>query len=155
MIKAILSDFSKVCVFAKDEKYTGGLNSLHEELLKEGDYDFWKYFSLNQELLSFYKNKSKSIDIYVFTTKYIQDYPPIKDKIDGIFKDVFSGARLSIEKSNYESYNVIAKKIKLNSDEILFIDDNSKNVEAAKESGMQTILYKSNKDVIAKISQNI
>ena len=82
MLKALITDLSRVLLFPKEAEFTGSLNGLHEKLFKEeGDYDFWKYFEINQELLAFYAELNKDLPVYVFTSKYIQEYPPLKERI--------------------------------------------------------------------------
>ncbi|PIR04190.1 MAG: hypothetical protein COV59_03330 [Candidatus Magasanikbacteria bacterium CG11_big_fil_rev_8_21_14_0_20_39_34] len=153
MLKAILSDLSRTLLFPVDENYTGKLNALHESLKEDPNYDIHKYFFLNEELLSFYKSINKHIDIYMFTTKYIQEWPPLKEQMNGIFKDIFSGARLNLKKDDPEAYNRIAEKIGLEPSEILFIDDSEANTDAAKEAGLFTILFESKQKAIIDLKK--
>lgn len=152
MIKAIVTDLSRVVVKPKDTTYTGSLNALHDELLKSGDYDFWQYFELNKELLKFYIKLKEKIKLYIFTSKYIQEYPPLKEKLVRVFDRILSASRLDIKKSNPESYKQIAKEINLEPDEILYIDDNDENIKAAQEAGLTTIHYQSNDALIEEIN---
>ena len=144
MIKAFVSDFSRVLLLPQDDSYTEGLNALHKKLSAGGDYDFWSYFRLNQDLLDFYKTIAKHIDMYMFTTEYIQEHPALQSKLSGIFKKVFSGARVGLKKIEVQSYYSIAKEIGLKPEEILYIDDKQANLDAAKEAGMVVIRYEAN-----------
>jgi len=144
MIKSIITDLSKVLLFPLDESYTGKLNDLHETKLKTDDYDFWKIFKMNEELLHFYRKLSRKVDIYIFTTRYIQEYPPLKQKLDSTFSKVFSSDQLGIEKADSKSYTKLAQMIHKEPDQILFVDDRPLNIEAAKKAGLITYQYDSN-----------
>ena len=161
MIKALVSDFSRVILSPADENYVGGLNALHRNLSGLGDYNFWEYFRLNEDLLAFYQTIREQIPVYVFTSEYIQEHPALQPKMQGIFKYIFSAARLGLKKNDTETYKIIAEKINLKPEEILYIDDNKKNLDASNEAGMTVIHYESNdqekKDVInilKKLFQN-
>lgn len=144
MIKALISDFSRVILTPTDDNYHGSLNDLHKELLARGDYEFWKYFRLNQDLLAFYKILNEHIDIYVFTTEFIQEHPALQSELAEVFKQTFSGARLGLNKLDPQSYSFIAKEIGFQPNEILYIDDKRANLDAAKEAGMVVIRYENN-----------
>ena len=155
MIKAIVSDFSRTVLCAIDKNYNGGLNALHDSLKAKTDYDIWEYFKLNQELLTFYESINDRIDIYMFTTNYIQEWPPLKEKMEDVFKEVFSGARLNLKKDDPQAYKVIAEKIGYNLNEILFIDDSQTNLDAAKEAGMEIIRFESEQQAIRNVDEVI
>ncbi len=155
MIKALITDFSKVVLFHKDSSYIGKLNRLHEELLKESDYDIWEHFKLNDDLLSYYKVLSSSLDLYIFTTRYIQEYPPIKSRLEWIFEDVFISTDLWVKKDEKEAYLLLAEKLKLKPEEILFIDDTLGNIEAAKEAWFNTVRYENFKQAKSSIQNMI
>ncbi len=144
MLKAFVSDFSRVLLSPKDDSYTEGLNALHKKLSVEGDYDFWSYFRLNQDLLSFYQTLGEHVDVYLFTSEYIQEHPALEPKLAGVFKKVFSGARLGLKKVEVQSYHFIAKEIGLKTEEILYMDDKQANLDAAKEAGVVVIRYQTN-----------
>ena len=147
MIKALVSDFSRVLLSPKDKSYMEGLNVLHKKLSMNGPYDFWLYFQLNKDLLAFYRTLNKKIDLYLFTTEYIQEHPSIRPHMEEIFKTVFSGANLDLKKTDTQAYKIIAQKINLKPEEILYIDDKQVNIDAAKKAGMAIILYESNKQL--------
>ncbi|MFA6391313.1 MAG: HAD family hydrolase [Patescibacteria group bacterium] len=155
MIKAIVSDFSRVVLLPNDETYTGGLNALHKKLSKDGEYDFWNYFRLNSDLVDFYKSISSKVDVYIFTKGYIQEYPVLKEKIRGSFKNIFSASELGIKKDNDESYRIIADLIKIEPEQVIYIDDNQDNLNSAKKAGMHVICYNSNEQVINSISEEL
>ncbi len=156
MIKALITDFSRVLLSPTDENYAEGLNALHKKLSVQGDYDFWKHFRLNQDLLAFYKTLAGLVELYVFTTETIQEHPALQPKMAGIFKAIFSAARLGLKKNDPRAYEAIAKKINLKPGEILYIDDKQSNLDVAQKTGMVVIRYQSNgqtiKDIIGELA---
>jgi len=155
MIKAIVSDFSRVILLPKDNNFTDGLNALHKKLSDDGDYDFWSYFRLNQDLITFYKIIGKNLGVYIFTTGYVQEHPALQPELDGVFKGIFSSARLNLKKADIQSYLFVAKKIGLKPEEILYVDDKPANLAVAKEAGLEVVQYKSNEQVKADILKKI
>ena len=155
MIKVIVSDFSRTLLLPIDESYGGGLNALHENLKDRVDYDIWKHYRLNQNLLDLYKTIGSRINIYMFTTGYIQEWPPLKEKLNGVFREVFSSIRLDFKKDDPQSYKIIAKKVGCDLSEILYIDDEQVNLDAAKEAGMAVIRFESEQQAIKDIGKEL
>lgn len=154
-ITAFVSDFSRVLLSPKDENYSEGLNTLHKKLSMQGDYDFWEYFQLNEKLLDFYKELSKKMKLYLFTTEHIQNHPSLQPYLDGVFTKIFSGADLELKKTDVQSYETIARMIGTSLDTILYIDDNQLNLDAANASGMSVIKYLSTEQAISSIEEMI
>jgi HAD superfamily hydrolase (TIGR01549 family) len=150
MIKALVTDFSRVLLFPADETYAGGLNSLNNQLLKtEPEYDFWKHFSLNEELLEYYA--SLDLPKYIFTSETIQDHIAVATRLNDVFKVVYSAKKLGVIKTDENAYRTVASKVGVSVKEIIYVDDNKNNIDAAKRAGCETIYFESNKDVIGKI----
>lgn len=160
MIKVLLFDFSRVLLHPTDSSYTGKLNTLNRAYSGEnplGPYNFWKHFFINEELLDFAQKlkKEKHIKIAMFTTDIIQERIEIKEKIKDIFDNIFTARQLSKEgltadtlegiKATKEAFEAISQKLSVTPEEILFIDDTVKNIEAAKKAGCKTIHFAANK----------
>lgn len=143
MIKALISDFSRVLLFPKDDSYLGSLNALHKELSAHGNYNFWEYFRVNQDLLAFYKTINEHTTLFMFTSEFIQEHPALQPILEGLFSRTFSGARLGLKKTNPQSYITISQEIGLNPEEIIYIDDNQINIDTAQKAGLAVIHYKS------------
>jgi putative hydrolase of the HAD superfamily len=155
MIKAIISDFSGVILMPADSNYTGGLNTLNKKLLAEGDYNFWQYFKLNEELLEYYRSLRNSLKVYVFTTGYIQEHPTLSPRLKGTFDEIFSCEGLGLNEKDREAYEAIVDKVGLKSEEIIYIDDKQENIDTASSLGIGAILYTSNEQAIADIKDLI
>ncbi|OGI20946.1 MAG: hypothetical protein A3J06_04690 [Candidatus Moranbacteria bacterium RIFCSPLOWO2_02_FULL_48_19] len=153
MLTALLSDFSRVLLVPKDRKYTGGLNVLHKRLVAElrGTYQIFDYYELNDELLDFYQSLRGKYPINIFTTDTIQNHPEIRARLEPIFDHIFAANDLGLNKKDPQAYIVIAEKLHLDPHEIVYVDDQLKNVEAANAAGLTAFQYSNNQETIKKI----
>lgn len=160
MIKTLLFDFSRVLLYPTDKAslpsdegktYSGSLNTLHRELKDNESYYLFNYFELNEELLEYLKTIKDKFELCIFTTDIIQNDPLIREKIDPVFFKIYSANELGISKKDTQSYKFIAKDLGKNPDEIFFTDDTERNIEAAKEAGLQTYIYVNNKELLNRL----
>lgn len=150
MIKVVVTDFSRVLLFPTDESYKQGLNALNNQLLDTNpNYDFKKYFKINEELLEYYA--SLELPVYIFTSETIQEHPAIKAELNNVFSRILSAKHLNVSKTDKNAYIIVARELKVQPSEILYIDDKFSNIQVADDAGCATILYKSNADVVGEI----
>ncbi|MDD5711102.1 MAG: HAD-IA family hydrolase [Candidatus Colwellbacteria bacterium] len=152
MIKALISDVARVLLFPKDSGYEGELNGLYKTGRGKESFNFSDYFEINTELLEFYRKLSNNLNLYIFTSDILQDAPELQKYWSGLFKDVYSASKMGTHKSKPEAYKILAGRIGLRPEEIVFVDDNLINTEAAKEAGLQTIRYLDNKTLEQDLS---
>jgi HAD superfamily hydrolase (TIGR01549 family) len=142
MINTILSDFSKVVLLSKNKNYKGSLNKLYKKLLASNKpFDFFDHFEVDEELLNFYYSLKKRYSLNIFTAGTIQKLKEVRVKIAPIFDNIFSATDLSLNKKESNAYLFIAKKLNKNPNEIIYIDDNINNINAAKKAGMEIYHY--------------
>jgi HAD superfamily hydrolase (TIGR01509 family) len=144
MITTLLFDFSRVILHTKDRNYPGSLNELHSKLSSTKDYSFFDHYELNTELLEFLKSYKNKYTLAIYTTGSIQNVPNVRSKIDQVFSKIYTVHEIGLSKENHEAYDHIAKDLQKNHDEILFIDDQSVNVEAAQSAGLTGHIYENN-----------
>jgi HAD superfamily hydrolase (TIGR01549 family) len=155
MIKAIVSDFSRVLLFPKDKTYQGSLNALHKKFSINNDYNILDYFELNTELLDYYKTLTPSINLYILTSDTIQDDPVLQQYLNPIFKTIYSASKMNVDKKNPEAYKKICIDLNLLPEEVLYVDDSEENSKAAESAGLQIIQYNNNLDLFENISKNL
>ena len=156
MITTLISDFSKVLLFVKNKAFNGKLNALNKRLAEEmGDYPFFDYFRLNTELLDFYTllNKKYSISLHIFTTGTIQEKTQLQPFLQPLFRTVFSAHSMRVSKEDPQSYVELAKKVGAKPHEVIFVDDQQVNCDAAQKASMNTVLYSDNETVQKEILQ--
>ncbi len=150
MLKAIVSDFSRVVLLPINPQYTGGLNALYQNLKRQEQLDFWKYFQLNRGLLVWYQTISDRVDLYLFTAEYIQEDSAVQHEL-AFFREIFSAARLKLKKSESQAYRTIAGMIGYQPEHILYIDDRQENCDVAQKTGMAVLRYESNEQIMRDI----
>lgn len=153
MIKAMVSDFSRVLLFPKDKNYLGSLNALHKNLSQNPNYNALDYFELNIQLLDLYKSLKEKTPVYIFTSDVIQDAPEFHSYLQPVFNGILSAKKMNIEKNAPKAYKLVAEHLNLNPDEILYIDDATENIQAAKTAGFNTLLYSDYTTLLNKVKE--
>lgn len=153
MIKAIVSDFSRVLLFPKDKNYLDSLNALHKELSQKSGYNALDHFELNIALLNFYKSLDSKTPVYIFTSDTIQDAPEFQPYLQPVFNEVLSAKKMSTDKKIPNAYKLVAAHLGLSPDEILYIDDAPENIQAAKTAGLNTFLYAGYEKLVTQIAE--
>lgn len=150
MITNLLFDFSRVILFPRDENYSGLLNELYRKILEEKS-SFLDHYRINEELLNFLKPLKEKYHLSIYTTDIIQNDPVAKQFLDPIFEEIYAANDLKVSKKDPDGYLVVAEKLNVKPEQILFIDDGEKNIEAAKKAGFQTIRYLSNEQLFKEL----
>lgn len=98
----------------------------------------------NKQLLDFIQQKLKpSHKIGLLSNSSgqgMQEFFSDKDKL--LFDDMVFSGQVGVAKPNPEIYKIAAKRLGVEPEECIYIDDDDYRVEGAKAAGMQTILYK-------------
>ncbi|PIZ47628.1 hypothetical protein CO180_00545 [candidate division WWE3 bacterium CG_4_9_14_3_um_filter_41_6] len=153
MIQAIVSDFSRVILFPKDNNYKESLNLLHKDLSQSPNYHIFDHFRLNIDLLNYYTTLLETVDLYIFTTDTIQNSPEFIPYLEPVFKKIFSAKSMNLQKTNPSSYTTICTELRLEPSKVLYIDDIFENIQAAKMAGLATSLYKNNELLFKEIAK--
>lgn len=151
MVTTLLFDLAWVILFPRDRTYHGTLNERHRKLSTEATYRFLEVFEFDDDLLNYIKELKPKYEIDMFTSGTIQEAPEAKVKLAGVFETELSAEKLGVSKKESRAYEMVAKVLNKRSEEILFVDDNATNVEAAKAVGMQGIVYKGLEDFKDKL----
>jgi len=137
MINTILFDFYNVILLPKENAldYFALVNQSDEK-------NTLKYFDLNTQLLEFLTAIKGRYRLYVFTnSSHLFNHPQIKPQLDKVFIEVISAKQLGPAKDNPRSYRQLAKMINTPPQEILFIDDQTKNIQAAQQAGLNSFQF--------------
>lgn len=137
MIKVILSDLARTFLFVKDSSWTETLNKLYSKLESEyPEYDFWGYFYLDQKYLELMKSLKAKYSVNMFTSGYIQNHSELQKLFIPVFENIFNEESVGFSKKDEQSYKIIAERLNVKPEEILFIDDDLKYCEAARKAGI-------------------
>lgn len=152
MITALVFDFSRVLLFAKDKNYKEDLNPLNKKLsLENPNYNFLNHFELNEEIVSFLETIKDKFDLHIFTSGSIQNNSAVKGRLNKVFKSIISAEEIGVSKKEPAGYLEVAKRIGKSPSEILFIDDSVSNIKAAGEAGLNTFQFQGNKELFTKL----
>jgi len=114
-----------------------------EEIVKFYKKIYKKHKKHNKKIYALIKRlKEKFIVVCLTDTNSIhleahREQGTIKD-----FHKVFASFQIGYTKKDINSFKIIIKKLKIKPEEILFIDDNDKNIKTAKILGIKTIRYR-------------
>ena len=168
-------DYDKLSVILFDRIYWDALDSgeitesdvckLIKDRVPEGIYDncckvlnnWYCHTPAKQEmwkLVSDLKHSGKGIYLLSNISKtFAEKYSEVKE-LAALFKNfdgcVFS-ATAGLVKPQKEIFELILNKYDLNAKNTLFIDDNENNINAAKELGINTFLFKDNTEELKKL----
>ena len=91
--------------------------------------------------------------MYIFTSGSIQNVPVVRERLDRIFKGIYSAEELNTSKKETVAYILISRLTKTAPNKVLFIDDDQQNLDAADSAGVNTIQFTNNTEVISRISE--
>lgn len=109
-----------------------------------------KSYPLLEENFNYIKAlKDKGYKLFLLTNITEDSYNYINETIN--INSIFTGGIYSYQehliKPNPEIYKLIIKRFNLNKNETIFFDDKEKNVKAAKETGLKSIVFTSLQDI--------
>ena len=157
-LEVLLMDLGKVILFSK-ENLPGKMNPRNKELLKlhGPDYSFFDYFKVNEGLLSLLESVKDKYRIYMITEGVIQNNPLLKRQLQRVFdyENIISTGALGLSKQSPEAYKRVVARLRTDPGKILFIDDSTDNINAAKEVGLQTLQCTSENQVVTDLKQKL
>ena len=156
MIKVVVSDLSKTLVYVRDQNYKGLLNSAHEALkgrLGE-EYPFYDYFGLNEQLLGWLEARRGKYDMHLFTDGTVQDHLPLMERLSRVFdftENVHTPASVGYSKKDPRAYTKIVEEMGVKPEEVMFVDDNGENLEAARAAGVNVVRFETEAQAIGEM----
>ncbi|KHO55555.1 MAG: hypothetical protein QT10_C0001G0159 [archaeon GW2011_AR19] len=110
-----------------------------------------KNFKQNKELFNkLFKLKKQGYKIAVLSDQwFLSKEALMPEKIYKNFDETIVSCDVGVRKPNQKIYQLAVKKLKVSPKEILFIDNQKWNILPAKKLGMNTILFKSNKQLFS------
>lgn len=156
MAKILLIDLFRVHLFPKDLTYFGDLDPLFSSKVNLPDYKFSDYFSFNTDLIDYLRLISAKIPLHLFTAaqKFLQS-PEALGTLFPLFTSVISTSDMGMRKTDIESFQLICSNLAVQPAQVVYVGDNSANVETAAKAGVQTIHYTTNSQVIADLQVKI
>jgi epoxide hydrolase-like predicted phosphatase len=114
-----------------------------EEVIEIYKRNYQKFSSIDEKMLKIVKKLRKRYKVYAFSnTNTLHEEINKKRGLYEHFDDIFLSCDLGVIKPNKEVFHIVLGKVGLKANETLFIDDNEKNINVAKEVGMEAIQFK-------------
>lgn len=128
-------------------KNENDFNDINYILKKE---NLIKSYPLIKDNFEYIKNlKKRGYKLYLLTNITEDSYNYINDLIN--INKIFDGGIYSYQehliKPDYDIYNLLINKFKLNKEETIFFDDKEKNVLAANKVGIKSFVFTSIEDI--------
>ena len=124
-----------------------------DELL---DYWFAEEYILNKDLISYVgKLRESGIPVALATnqekyrTEYMLEHMGFKD----VFDRIYSSAHLGLKRPAVEFFAHLVEDLKLHKDEVLFWDDDQRNIDGALEYGIHAEFYTDFDDFLKVMSE--
>lgn len=153
-ISVLLVDFSYTLCFPKTAETVASLNGLYKEILQnDTTAQTLDHFIINQELLNFLQTLKAKQKLYIFTSGTMHTDPIIAKILQPIFDGYITSIELQMPKSLPNTYKLIANKLNIHTNELLFIDDQQKNVTAAITAGASALRFSNNTSAIDEIKK--
>jgi HAD superfamily hydrolase (TIGR01509 family) len=157
MIKVLLFDFARVILLVDDIKYQGALGYLYQKISNQHKSIF-DFLELNHELLAAIEKIQDKYQLAILTASdKLPLHPEIAPKLQNLFDPILFSKKLGVSKDQPDCYRLAAEKLGVKPEEIIFVDDKSQNVEAAKAAGCKIVHFYNTKTAlleIKKITQN-
>lgn len=124
------------------------------QILRDYEKAYQDAQMLNHRLLKFLKKIKKRYQLFCLTNTNDTHFElNIKQQLFRDFKKVYASSKIKVAKPNKRAFLVVLRDNSLNPREVLFIDDNLKNLAAARKLGMKTLFFKNNKQFFRDIKK--
>ncbi|HLP86319.1 MAG TPA: HAD-IA family hydrolase [Candidatus Paceibacterota bacterium] len=109
---------------------------------------------LNNEIIDIIKNlKKRKYKIALLSNNSTDLRQELKkNEILNLFDEVIISAEVGFQKPQPEIFDFLFKKLEVNSNEVLFIDDTPKSLENADKIGYTPVLFKNNESLKSELS---
>lgn len=110
----------------------------------------------SSEVLDIIKKLHENYKTYLFSnTTEMSNTHNSKTGLYDYFDDLFLSYQIGMKKPNQDIYKKVVSSIGFNSDECIFIDDDYKNLEPARQMGMTAIVFNILVDNPAKLEDEL
>jgi|GEM_PF-877444 HAD hydrolase, family IA, variant 3 len=110
------------------------------------------YYVKDKDIFKKIKDKYNNVKIIIATNhvSYVKDFI-INNFNSSYLDDIIISSEIHLTKPNYDFYKYILDKYNINSNNVLFLDDNKDNIESSGEMGINTILVNKNMNIYDEI----
>lgn len=113
----------------------------------------WNSQQLNTELLMFLNTLPSTFTLAIFSSSLILKNTDLQSQLMPPFSRIFISKDLGFSKSDPAAYQHIAQLLTKHPTELVFIDDQLLNVEAAQAVQLHAVQFQSNADLFAHLKR--
>ena len=117
--------------------------------------EFWAGDSLDSQLVDFIKSLQGEYKTVLLSNAW-DDLRPLLEKqweIDGIFDKIFISAEMKTYKPDPEIFQIVIEKLEQDPAELIFIDDFSENIVAARKAGINAVQFLNREQTLADLAE--
>lgn len=131
------------------------LNISKRNLTKIVTSEYNSHFKQNKQLFKTAKDlKKKGYKVAVLSDQwYLSQDALMPNSLYSFFDKIIVSCEVGMRKPNPKIYKYTLKKLKLKPQQTVFIDNQMWNLKPAQELGMNTILFKNNKQTIKELGE--
>ena len=131
------------------------LYDLHEEQLRELQQDFWAHSEFNLELAQFLKSLRPHYKTATLSNAWLDAREVMKAKyqLNNFVDIMIFSAEEGYAKPDTRLYQIALERLDVQPEEVVFLDDAARNVDAARLLGMQAIQFQDNTQAIPEVQK--
>ena len=131
----------------------GSLLGLDEEQSLQLGEDFFREGELNTELLAFARQLRPNYQLGILSNAWRSTRNDLTDKLGlgELFKPLIISAEEGVAKPDPRIYQIAIERLDRQPAEVVFLDDQLENVEAARHFGMRAVHYQNNRQAITEV----
>lgn len=116
---------------------------------------FYQPSNYDHEVVELIKKLKNNYKIALFSNNFALFLRRLLEKLNivELFDEILISSDHKIKKPNPKFFELLLKKLEMNADEVLFIDDTVENVEKAIEIGIPSIHFKNSKQLIRELEK--
>ncbi len=116
---------------------------------------FWAGDSLDRQLVDFIKNLQGEYQTVLLSNAWddLRDMLVNLWEIDQIFDEIFISAEIGEAKPDPEIFQFVIESLKKDPARLVFIDDFSENIDAARAAGMNAIWFQNRDQALAELAE--
>lgn len=104
----------------------------------------------NRPLLSFIATELKTYPTYIFTSGSVSTQAQA-ELGTATFTGIYTIRDIGKPKTDPQAYQVLASKLEVSASEIVFVDDQHKNIQAAQKTGVQGVNFQGTQALISQL----
>lgn len=139
-ITTLVFDFNRVLIYANEQ-----VAEIPQLSANEWDVN------LNHPLLQFLQSLPAEISLHIYSSSLVLQRSELATQLQPPFQQIFLSKKLNLPKSDPNSFRTLASLLKAKPDELLFIDDQVFNVEAALTAGWHALQFSTNKQLFTQL----